>query len=94
MIKQDIFENRAKKVFLAIGSNLGNRIRNIELAKVALSYNNIRILKSSKYYESLSWPNEKNPKFINIVLKVETILNPLNLLNLCKKVEESLGRKR
>ena len=86
MIKQDIYENQAKIVFLGIGSNLGNRFKNIELTKIALLNNKIKILKSSNFYESLSWPNEKNPKFLNIVLKVETILDSLNLLILCKKI--------
>ncbi len=94
MIKQDIYENQAKEVFLAIGSNLGDRFRNIELAKIMLSDNRIKILKSSSFYETLSWPNIKNPKFLNIVLKIETNLKPLNLLNLCKKIEKSLGRKK
>ena len=94
MIKQDIYENQAKIVFLGIGSNLGNRFKNIELTKIALLNNKIKILKSSNFYESLSWPNEKNPKFLNIVLKVETILDSLNLLSLCKKIEKTLGRKK
>ena len=94
MIKQDIYENQAKEVFLAIGSNLGDRFRNIELAKIMLSNNRIKILKSSSFYETLSWPNVNNPKFLNIVLKVETNLQPLNLLELCKKIEKSLGRKK
>ena len=63
MIKQDIYENQAKIVFLGIGSNLGNRFKNIELTKIALLNNKIKILKSSNFYRSLSWPNEKNPKF-------------------------------
>ena len=83
MIKQDIFENQVKEVFLAIGSNMGNRFQNIELAKIKLSYNNIKILKSSSFYETLSWPNTSYPKFLNIVLQAETSLHPLNLLNLC-----------
>ncbi len=94
MIKQDIFENQVKEVFLAIGSNMGNRFQNIELAKIKLSYNNIKILKSSSFYETLSWPNTSYPKFLNIVLQAETSLHPLNLLNLCKKIEKSLGRKK
>ena len=94
MIKQDIYENQAKIVFLGIGSNLGNRFKNIELTKIALLNNKIKILKSSNFYESLSWPNEKNPKFLNIVLKVETFLDSLNLLSLCKKIEKTLGRKK
>ena len=87
MIKQDIYENQAKEVFLAIGSNLGDRFRNIELAKIMLSNNRIKILKSSSFYETLSWPDIKNPKFLNVVLKIKTNLKPLNLLYLCKKID-------
>ena len=94
MIRQDIYENQANKVFLAIGSNLGDRLRNIELAKIMLSDNRIKILKSSSFYETLSWPNIKNPKFLNVVLEIETNLRPLSLLDLCKKIEKSLGRKK
>ena len=94
MIRQDIYENQVNKVFLAIGSNLGDRFRNIELAKMMLSYNRIKILKSSSFYETLSWPNIKNPKFLNVVLEIETNLRPLSLLDLCKKIEKSLGRKK
>ncbi len=94
MIRQDIYENQANKVFLAIGSNLGDRFRNIELAKMMLSDNKIKILKSSSFYETLSWPNIKNPKFLNVVLEIETNLRPLSLLDLCKKIEKSLGRKK
>ena len=94
MIRQDIYENQANKVFLAIGSNLGDRFRNIELAKMMLSDNRIKIMKSSSFYETLSWPNIKNPKFLNVVLEIETNLRPLSLLDLCKKIEKSLGRKK
>ena len=94
MIRQDIYENQANKVFLAIGSNLGDRFRNIELAKIMLSDYRIKILKSSSFYETLSWPNIKNPKFLNVVLEIETNLRPLSLLDLCKKIEKSLGRKK
>ena len=94
MIRQDIYENQVNKVFLAIGSNLGDRLRNIELAKIMLSDNSIKILKSSSFYETLSWPNIKNPKFLNVVLEIETNLQPLSLLDLCKKIEKSLGRKK
>ena len=63
MIKHDILENQAKIVFLSIGSNLGNKKRNIELAKFKLQSNNVKIIQSSNNYETLSWPNKKNPKF-------------------------------
>ena len=93
MIKQDILEKQAKIVYLGIGSNLGNRIKNIEDAKLRLFKNNINILKSSSYYETLSWPNPNHPKFYNIVLEVITKLNENDLLKICKKIEKSLGRK-
>ena len=67
VIKLDISENQVKLIYLGIGSNLGNRKNNIYKAKLRLSQNNISILKSSNFYETLSWPNHKNPKFLNIV---------------------------
>ena len=94
MIKQDILENQANTVYLSIGSNLGNKRNNIELAKFNLFLNNIRIERSSSYYESLSWPETNNPKFYNIVLKVSTNLLPLDLINICKSIEIKLGRKK
>jgi len=89
-----MLENQAKFVYLGIGSNLGNKKDNIEKAKFELIQNDILIEKSSSYYESLSWPNPKNPKFLNIVLKIKTSLKPIKLLDICKKIEVSLGRKK
>ena len=94
MIKQDILENQVKSVYLGIGSNLGNRKNYIEKSKFLLSQNDVKIIKCSSYFESLSWPDTRNPKFINIVLEVLTILDPSKLLNLCKKIEIDLGRKK
>tara|TARA_B100001057_G_scaffold223225_1_gene223517 strand:- start:1258 stop:1755 length:498 start_codon:yes stop_codon:yes gene_type:complete len=89
-----MLESQVSTVYLGIGSNLGNKINFIEKAKSKLIENNIKILKSSSYYESLSWPDIKNPKFINIVLKTNTILKPLKLLDICKNIEKELGRKK
>ena len=61
MIKLDTSENRAKLIYLGIGSNLGNRKNNIDKAKFKLSENNILILRESNIYETFSWPNKKNP---------------------------------
>jgi len=94
VIKQDTLENQVKYAYLGIGSNLSNKKSNIEKAKFELTQNNIKILLSSNYYESLSWPNTKNPKFLNIVLKISTPLKPLDLLKKCKKIESKLGRKK
>ena len=45
-------------------------------------------------YETLSWPNPKNPKFYNVILKVSSDLKILELLKICKQIETSLGRKK
>ena len=94
MIKQGISENLAKIVYLGIGSNLGNKRSNIERAKIKLQNYQIKILKCSNNYESESWPDRRNPKFINIIIKINTILSPLNLLKICNIIEIDLGRKR
>ena len=92
--KRDMSENQVNSIFLGIGSNLGNRRQNIERAKFNLIINNIKILKCSNYYESLSWPNPNNPKFLNIVLEIDTNFSPLELIQKCKEIEKLLGRKK
>ena len=93
-IGQDMSENPVKPIYLGIGSNLGNKKRNIEKQNSNLLKNNINILECSSYYESLSWPNPKNPKFLNIVVKIKTHLTPLKLIKKCKEIEIKLGRKK
>ena len=93
MKKPGILEKQAKFVYLALGSNLGNRKNNIEKAKQLLNKYNINVLKSSSFYETKSWPNYNFPKYLNIVLKVKTTLRPLLLLDKIKFIEKKLGRK-
>jgi len=94
VIKQDISENLVNSVYLGIGSNLGNRKKNIEKAKYLLTKNPVKIVKSSSIYETYSWPNKKHPKFYNIVIKIITELKPINLFFLIKDIEKKLGRKK
>ncbi len=81
-------------IYIGIGSNLGNRIKNINKAKYFLSLNGINILKSSSYYESLSWPDQNNPKFINIVIQSDTNILPKKILQISQSIENKLGRKK
>ena len=60
MKKQDTSENLVNLAYLAIGSNLGNKINNIETTKFELERHKIKILKSSSNYLSESWPNPIN----------------------------------
>ena len=85
-------------ILLGLGSNLsssfGDRFKNIDLAVSTLEGYGIQIKKKSSYYESLSYPNKENPKFINIVIQTETHLPPEDLASVLIFVEESLERKR
>ena len=89
-----MLEKQVKTVFISIGSNLGNKKKNIELAKFQLKINGINIIKSSSYYETFSWPDKTKPKFINVVLKTETYLYPNDLMKKFLNIEKKLGRKR
>ena len=79
-------------IYIGIGSNLGNRIKNIENAKHFLKIKGINILKFSSYYETLSWPNPNEPKFINIVIESNSKLSPKKILEISKIIEKKLGR--
>ena len=89
-----MLEKQVKISFLSIGSNLGNKKKNIELIKSKLENNNIKIIKSSSNYETLSWPDKKKPKFINSVLKIKTYLSAIKLMQKCLDIEKELGRTR
>ena len=85
-------------IFLGIGSNLssrfGDRFKNIDLAVSTFNGYGIQIKKRSGYYESLSYPNKENPKFINIVIEVETHLSPEDLASVLIFIEKKLDRRR
>lgn len=85
-------------IILALGSNLtsnfGNRFVNIDKAVEYLKDYNIKIIKKSSFYETESFPNKNNPKFINIVIEVSTQLDLEDLASKIMIVENKLGRKR
>ena len=85
-------------ILLGLGSNLpssyGNRFKNIDLAVYSLNGYGIKIKKKSSYYETPSYPDHNHPKFINIVIQVETDLPPEDLASVLIFIEESLQRER
>ena len=85
-------------IFLAIGSNLksnlADRFGNIDLAISYLDVNGIKTINKSNYYESYSYPNKNDPKFINVVISVNTNLPPVDLMSVLIFIEEKLERKR
>ena len=93
MKKLDISDAQVNYVYLSIGSNLGNRIHFLEKSKYLLETHDIKIIKTSSYYETESWPDPSFPKFINAVLLIKTKLNQFELFKIIKSIEKKLGRK-
>ena len=90
-----MFEKQANNIILAVGSNLGNRQHNLEKSKYLINSNEkIKIISSSSYYKTDSWPNKKDPYFLNIVLKCITTFNPSELFIFVKEIEKFLGRSK
>ena len=81
--------------YLAVGSNLGNRRKNI---KKALDYlaktKGIKIEKASRIYETKAIGGVAQGKFLNAAIKIKTSLTPQLLLKTVKNIEKDLGRKK
>ena len=80
-----------KIVFLSLGSNLGDRKLYLKKALYKIEFESIKIVATSKIYESESWAYEDH-NYLNLCLKVETSLNPYELLKKISDVEKELGR--
>lgn len=79
-------------VYIALGSNLGNRQENLKEAIASLSPQ-LEVKAKSHVYETPPWGYEDQPKFFNQVLKAQTYLEPEQLLKHLKRLEIALGRK-
>ena len=83
-----------KRVYLSLGSNLGDRLGNIERALDALRAAGIEVCRVSSFYRTEPVEFRQQPWFVNCVVEVETELLPLQLLKAVQKVERDLGRRR
>ena len=82
-----------KTIYLSLGSNIGNRKRNLQKALAELEKKDIKKLKVSSLYEtSPVGPKQRN--FYNIAGKFKTCLPPQELLKVLKSIEEKLGREK
>jgi len=79
-------------VYLALGSNLGDRLANLKQA-IAFLTPQMEVKAKSQVYETPPWGFEDQPKFLNQVIKAKTYLEPEPLLKHLKRLEVALGRK-
>ena len=81
------------KAFIGLGSNLGDRKKNL-LQALQLLEAKARVRRGSSFYETEPVGLEQQDWFLNAVAEIETRLSPRELLSFLLSVEEALGRKR
>jgi 2-amino-4-hydroxy-6-hydroxymethyldihydropteridine pyrophosphokinase len=79
-------------VYLGLGTNLGDKARNLNEAIAALSLEVGAVMRQSAFYASRPWGFESENEFLNAVVLVETDLSPFDLLAKTQELERNLGR--
>ena len=85
-------KNLSNKIILSIGSNVGDRLKNLKECLAELS-KTTRILKVSSIYESEALIYEDQRNFYNLVIEIDYKDSPQNLLKEIKSIEKKMGRK-
>jgi 2-amino-4-hydroxy-6-hydroxymethyldihydropteridine diphosphokinase len=78
-------------VYIALGTNLGDRQANLTQAREALPPA-VRVTQASPVYETEPWGYTDQPRFLNQAIQAETNLAPKELLAYLKRLESNLGR--
>ncbi len=83
----------SKTVYIGLGSNLGDRKKQLttaltEIERVA------KIVKKSSFYESNPLGYQDQEKFLNMAIEIVTDLNPIELIVLLQEIEHKMGRIR
>jgi 2-amino-4-hydroxy-6-hydroxymethyldihydropteridine diphosphokinase len=82
------------RAYLALGSNLGNRLGHLRAAvRLLEEADGIDVVRSSRIYET-DPVGPPQPAYLNAVIEVETSRSPRELLEACRDVEDALGRVR
>lgn len=88
-------ETKMSEAVIALGTNLGNRIENINAAVRAIAkLGGVKIIKASGVYETEPVGCDEDMKFYNAALLIETTVSPAVLLGECLGIEAAMGRVR
>jgi len=86
---------RAQQAFIGVGANLGDRWATLRRAMAALAREpGIKAVEASAVYETAPVGVVDQPEFLNLVLGVETMLTPEELLAVLHQLEKAAGRRR
>ncbi len=81
-------------IFLLIGTNLGDRAANLEIACLHVSQLVGTIIQKSSIYQTNAWGVTDQQSFLNQAIKINTPKSPQHLLISLQEIEKSMGRKR
>ena len=81
-------------IYLLLGTNLGDREKNLQIAKEQLTAHQLTIKKESSIYETAAWGVENQPSFLNQVVIVDSDKNPERVLIIINIIEGLMGRIR
>ena len=87
-------EGKRHRVYLGLGSNLGDKEEYIRKAIALIGERVGDVLRQSSLIETEPWGFESENRFLNGVILVETTLTPRQLLKATQKIERALGRKK
>ena len=82
------------QLFILLGTNLGDRIQNLEIARNEIEIHIGKITKFSGISETAAWGITEQPNFLNQVLQISTDLKPNKILQIILKMEQKMGRIR
>ena len=82
------------RTFLITGGNLGNREKNLSIARELINRQCGTIITASSLYETAAWGKTDQPAFLNQALEVYTSLNARQLIRKILKIEKEMGRIR
>jgi 2-amino-4-hydroxy-6-hydroxymethyldihydropteridine diphosphokinase len=83
-----------KKVYFSLGSNVGERERNLHAAIAALAGAGVRVTKISSFYETEPVDLREQPWFLNCVVEGETKVPALELLRAMRGIEKQMGSNK
>ncbi len=79
-------------VYLGLGTNIGNKRKNMVTAAALLAERAGDVLSLSSFYETEPWGFASENTFLNAALELETDCSPMELLRLTQQIEREMGR--
>ncbi len=81
------------EVFLGLGTNIGNKRKNLITAAALLAERAGDVVALSAFYETEPWGFHSDNRFLNAAIHLQTELSPRELLAVTQEIEQTLGRK-